>query len=103
MGIDHLLRMKIHIDWDKQGYEGVVESTIKKYNAMIHTQSAVHCMVELAKQNKIDPSKVVSIEADVFQLCLRLRRRRPLRRGQSHPDQGTGGSQPAVSACGGPP
>ena len=69
VGIDHLLRMKINIDWDKQGYEGVVESTIKKYNSMIHTQSAVHCMVELAKQNKIDPSKVVSIEAEVFQLA----------------------------------
>ena len=69
MGIDHLLRMKINIDWDKQGYEGVVESTIKKYNSMIHTQSAVYCMVELAKQNKIDPSKVVSMEAEVFQLA----------------------------------
>src|SRR5246500_654534 len=51
-GIDNLLDMKLRIDWDKQGYEGVVESTIKKYNAMIHTQSAVHCMVELARQNK---------------------------------------------------
>src|ERR1700749_2312980 len=69
LGIDHLLRMKINIDWDKQGYEGVVESTIKKYNSMIHTQSAVYCMVELVKQNKIDPANVVSIEADVFQLA----------------------------------
>jgi 2-methylcitrate dehydratase len=69
MGIDHLLRMRINIDWDKQGYEGVVESTIKKYNSMIHTQSAVHCMVELARQNKLDPDKVVSIEAEVFQLA----------------------------------
>src|SRR4029077_16143465 len=69
LGIDHLLRMKINIDWDKQGYEGVVESTIKKYNSMIHTQSAVHCMVELAKQNKIDPGKIVSCETEVFQLA----------------------------------
>jgi 2-methylcitrate dehydratase len=69
LGIDHLLRTNIHIDWDKQGYEGVVESTIKKYNSMIHTQSAVHCMVELARQKKIDPGKVLSIEADVFQLA----------------------------------
>jgi 2-methylcitrate dehydratase len=69
LGIDHLLRMRINIDWDNQGYEGVVESSIKKYNSMIHTQSAVHCMVELARQNKIDPNKVVSIEAEVFQLA----------------------------------
>ncbi|HEY2598956.1 MAG TPA: MmgE/PrpD family protein, partial [Candidatus Dormibacteraeota bacterium] len=69
LGIDHLLRMKIDIDWDKEGYEGVTEGTIKKYNAMIHTQSAVHCMIELARQNKLDPSKVISIEAEVFQLA----------------------------------
>src|SRR5579863_4171869 len=32
-GIDHLLGMKINIDWEKEGYEGVVGSTIKKYNS----------------------------------------------------------------------
>ncbi|EEF58839.1 MmgE/PrpD family protein [Pedosphaera parvula] len=69
LGIDHLLRMNININWEKQGYEGVLESTIKKYNSMIHTQSAVHCMVELARQNKLAAGKVVSIEAEVFQLA----------------------------------
>src|SRR3984893_342110 len=68
-GIDNLLHMQIHIDWDKQGYEGVVGSTIKKYNSMIHTQSAVHCMVELIRQNKLDPGKVVSFEADVIRIA----------------------------------
>src|SRR5580704_2994173 len=67
-GIDNLLHMQIQIDWDKQGYDGVPESTIKLYNAMIHTQSAIYCMVELIKQNSIDPSKVVSIEADVTRM-----------------------------------
>jgi len=69
MGIDHLLRMKIDIDWDKQGYEGVTESTIKKYNAIVHSQSAIYCMVELVKKHKIDPGKVAPIDAEVFQLC----------------------------------
>src|ERR1700746_541816 len=69
LGIDPLVGMKIDIDWDNQRYEGVTESTIKKYNSMIHTQSAVHCMVELAGQNKLDPNKIVSIEVEVFQLA----------------------------------
>jgi 2-methylcitrate dehydratase len=69
LGIDHLLRMNININWEKEGYEGVPESSIKKYNSMIHTQSAVHCMVELARQNKLAAGKVVSIEAEVFQLA----------------------------------
>jgi 2-methylcitrate dehydratase len=68
-GIDNLLAMHLRIDWDRQGYEGVVESTIKRYNAMIHTQSAVHCMIELVNQHQIDNGKVASIEAEVFQLC----------------------------------
>src|SRR6202051_1845417 len=68
-GIDNLLHMQVQIDWDKEGYEGVLESTIKMYNAMIHTQSAVHCMVELARQNKIAPRKVLSIEEEVFQIA----------------------------------
>ena len=75
-GIDNLLDMKLRIDWDNQGYEGVVESTIKKYNAMIHTQSAVHCMVELVRQNRaalsvadgFNPSQVASIAAEVPQM-----------------------------------
>ena len=75
-GIDNLLDMELRIDWDKQGYEGVVESTIKKYNAMIHTQSAVHCMVELVRQNRaalsvadgFNPSQVASIAAEVTQM-----------------------------------
>jgi 2-methylcitrate dehydratase len=72
-GIDNLLHMQLRVDWDKQDYEGVVESTIKKYNAQIHTQSAIYCIIELVRQNKralsvaggFDPSKVVSIEAEV--------------------------------------
>src|SRR6202044_2942167 len=46
LGLDHLLDRRLRVDWDAQGYEGVVSSTIKKYNAQIHTQSAVYCMIE---------------------------------------------------------
>ena len=67
-GIENLLHMQVRIDWDTERYEGVLESTIKKYNAMIHTQSAVHCMVELTRQNKVDIHKVVAIDADVTRM-----------------------------------
>ena len=67
-GIDHLLGMQIRIPWETEGYEGVMESTIKKYNAVIHSQSAISCMIELTQQHKIDPSKVVAIEAEVTRM-----------------------------------
>ena len=52
-GLDNLLHMPLRIDWKKQGYDGVVESSIKKYNAQVHTQSAIHCMIELVRQNNL--------------------------------------------------
>lgn len=67
-GIDHLLGIKIDIDWEHEGYEGVVTSSIKKYNSEIHTQSAIHAMVELVAKEHIDAAQVTSIEADVTQI-----------------------------------
>jgi 2-methylcitrate dehydratase len=67
-GIDNLLHMQIDIDWEHERYEGVVSSTIKKYNAEIHTQSAIHCMIELVRQQAIRAGDVISIEADVPQI-----------------------------------
>jgi 2-methylcitrate dehydratase len=75
-GIDNLLHMRLRVDWDHEGYEGVTTSTIKKYNAMIHTQSAIECILQLTLANKprldvaagFDPGTIVSIEAEVPQL-----------------------------------
>jgi 2-methylcitrate dehydratase len=75
-GIDNLLHMPLRVDWDDEAYEGVTESTIKKYNAQIHTQSAVHCIIQLVAANEprlgaaagFDPNTIVSIEAEVPQI-----------------------------------
>jgi hypothetical protein len=75
-GIDNLLHMQLRVDWDHEGYEGVTTSTIKKYNAMIHTQSAIECILQLVAANTprldvaagFDPGTIVSIEAEVPQI-----------------------------------
>jgi 2-methylcitrate dehydratase len=75
-GVDNLLQMRLEVDWDHEGYEGVTTSTIKKYNAMIHTQSAIECMLQLVAANKprldvasgFDPGTIVSIKAEVPQI-----------------------------------
>jgi 2-methylcitrate dehydratase len=73
LGLDNLLDMRLRVDWDHEGYEGVTTSTIKKYNAQIHTRSAVECILELVAANRprldvdagFDPGTVASIEAEV--------------------------------------
>ncbi|MFD5424798.1 MmgE/PrpD family protein [Streptomyces sp. NPDC127084] len=67
-GIDNLLHRPIVVDWANEKYEGIVTSAIKRYNAEIHTQSAIHCMVELRGRQPLDPAQIVSIEAVVPQI-----------------------------------
>ena len=67
-GIDKLLGTPIEIDWSKQPYEGVTTSTIKKYNAMIHTQSSIECTLQLRAKHKIDPATIKSALAEVSQM-----------------------------------
>jgi 2-methylcitrate dehydratase len=76
LGIDNLLHMRLRVDWDHEGYEGVTTSTIKKYDAQIHTQSAIDAMIQLAAANTprldaaagFDPGTIASIEAEVPQI-----------------------------------
>jgi 2-methylcitrate dehydratase len=75
-GLDNLLRMRLRVDWDHEGYEGVTTSTIKKYNAQIHTQSAIECILQLVAANTprldvaagFDPGTIASIQAEVPQI-----------------------------------
>jgi 2-methylcitrate dehydratase len=75
-GIDNLLHMRLRVDWDHEGYEGVTTSTIKKYDAQIHTQSAIDAVIQLAAANTprldaaagFDPGTIASIEAEVPQI-----------------------------------
>ena len=67
-GVEHLLGQPININWATENYEGVTTATIKKFVAMIHTQSAIECILELLNNQKINPENISSIEADVPQI-----------------------------------
>ncbi len=67
-GINHLLGSDIDIDWANEGYEGIATSTIKSYNSEIHTQSSIHCMLELRKQHAVNPDDVESVDAQTTQI-----------------------------------
>ena len=106
LGLDHLLGRPLRVDWDAEGYEGVVSSTIKKYNAQIHTQSAVYCMIELATANHprldvaagFDPSHDRLDRRRGAADHLRLHRRRAVRYRVGRDLEGTSRPRPALPA-----
>src|SRR5690606_33394262 len=60
---------RFEIDWDSENLERVTGTIIKKYNAEIHSQSALEALIELRQEHAIDPERIESIELEVFQVA----------------------------------
>jgi 2-methylcitrate dehydratase len=57
------------IDWEHEDLERVSWTFLKRYNAEIHSQSALEAVLELREAHSFDPSKVERIELETFQVA----------------------------------
>jgi 2-methylcitrate dehydratase len=60
---------EFEIDWSKEDLESVTRTILKKFNAEIHSQSAIEALIELQKENDVKPDDVERIELDTFQVA----------------------------------
>jgi len=68
-GLAHAVGKSIQIDWSSVKLDCFDRLVLKTYNTAIPAQSAVFCALELRKAHPIDPAKIASIEAEVFQIA----------------------------------
>jgi 2-methylcitrate dehydratase len=57
------------IDWAKEDLERVRRSFLKRYNAEVHSQSALEALLELREAHAIDPAAVERVELETFQVA----------------------------------
>jgi 2-methylcitrate dehydratase len=57
------------IDWEHEDLERVRRTFLKRYNAEIHSQSALETLLELREEHLIDPRAVEGIELETFQVA----------------------------------
>jgi 2-methylcitrate dehydratase len=57
------------IDWSKEDLESVRHTILKRYNAEIHSQSALEALLELRSQHRLQAGEVQRIELDTFQVA----------------------------------
>jgi 2-methylcitrate dehydratase len=60
------------IDWSREDLESVTRTIIKKYNAEIHSQSAIEGVLELKAEHGFGASEVASIEIDIFDVAYNI-------------------------------
>jgi len=57
------------IDWEQESLERVRQTFLKRYNAEIHSQSALEALLELRDAHAVDPENVERIELETFQVA----------------------------------
>jgi 2-methylcitrate dehydratase len=57
------------IDWQRENLESVTRTILKKYNAEIHSQSAIEALLELRSEHDLTADQVERIELDTFQVA----------------------------------
>ncbi len=60
------------IDWAHEKLDKIPQTSLKKYNAEIHSQSALEGILELREQYEIQPHDIVSIEVDIFDVAYNI-------------------------------
>ena len=60
---------RFEIDWEHEDLERVRRTFLKRYNAEIHSQSALEALLELREAHALDPAAVERIELDTFQVA----------------------------------
>jgi len=60
---------RFQLDWEHEDLERVRRSFLKRYNAEIHSQSALEALLELRETHDLDPLEVERIELETFQVA----------------------------------
>jgi len=63
---------RFKIDWNRENLEAVNRTILKKYNAEIHSQSAIECMLALRNVDGVRAEDVDSISVHIFDVAYNI-------------------------------
>lgn len=63
---------KWELDWSQEDLGCVTQTIVKKYNAEIHSQSAIEGALELKHEHRIDPQDIEKIQIEIFDVAYKI-------------------------------
>jgi 2-methylcitrate dehydratase len=60
------------IDWSHENLERVMVTILKKYNAEIHSQTAIECAMQLRGEEKFTPAEIEQINVETFDVAYHI-------------------------------
>lgn len=68
-GFEEAIAGPFEVDWEREDLERVTRTFLKRFNAEIHSQSALEALLELRAAYAVDPERVERIELDTFRVA----------------------------------
>jgi 2-methylcitrate dehydratase len=68
-GFEDAIAGPFEIDWQAEDLEAVRRTILKRFNAEIHSQSAIEALLELRVRHELSAEQVERIELDTFQVA----------------------------------
>ena len=63
---------KFKINWLEEDLERVTQTILKRYNAVIHSQSALEGVLELRKEHSLSGEEITKIEIEIFDVAYNI-------------------------------
>jgi 2-methylcitrate dehydratase len=63
---------RFEIDWSREDLERVTRTIVKKYNAEIHSQSAIEAVLELKEEHGFTVAEVARVEIETFDVAYHI-------------------------------
>jgi 2-methylcitrate dehydratase len=67
MGLEAMFGQAIDVDWEEPSLEYVKSTVLKKYCSLIHGQPVLEAVLDLRRNNKLEPSDIDYVRCDIFQ------------------------------------
>ena len=71
-GLMDAITGRFELDWTRENLEAVRRTSVKKYNAEFHSQSALEGLLELRAAHHLRPEEIESISIDIFDVAYHI-------------------------------
>jgi 2-methylcitrate dehydratase len=71
-GFEETISGPFHVDWAHEPVDAVTRTILKRYNAEVHSQSAIEAVLDLKAKERFSIEEIVSIDVETFDVAYHI-------------------------------
>jgi 2-methylcitrate dehydratase len=72
MGFGEALETEFRVDWAREGINAIMATSLKRYNAEVHSQATLEGVLELREEHQLHADQIEKVEIDTFKVAYQI-------------------------------